>query len=96
VYKLVDLCIILSLNPSIIIVSPSQAPPAESRRRSRHGWITRRWTSETVDFGATGLHCCSPGWLLARVSAEERILETDKEYFPIPGLGILLYALVQI
>jgi hypothetical protein len=48
-----------------------------------------------VDFSATELHRCSSGLLLRKVSAEERILETDKEYFPIPGLGILLYAAVR-
>jgi hypothetical protein len=42
-----------------------------------------------VDFSATELHRCSSGLLLRKVSAEERILETDKEYFPIPEANIL-------
>jgi hypothetical protein len=31
-------------NVRIFIVSPSRAPPAESVRRPRNGWITRQWS----------------------------------------------------
>jgi hypothetical protein len=68
----------------------------ESFSTSKHGWITRRWTNEKADFGATGLHRCSPGRLLAGVSAEDRILESDEEYFCDPELEILHYAAEQI